>query len=295
MRRAVRAALAAATVAVLPAGCATDGGGAAAPAAVAPSVASDPSTSVGAKSVTLPAAHVHGVGRDPGDGTLLLATHEGLYRYGPTGPTRVGPSIDLMGFAVAGPGHYYASGHPNSVRELPQPMGLIESTDGGRSWTVLSRGGQSDFHTLTQAGDTLVAFDGVLRRSKDRRSWSTTGLTQQPRTLASDPEGRTVLATTQDGLMASRDQGASWAPVAGAPLLLQVAWGDARSVAGVTPAGAVAMSTDGARTWRLTGAKVPPPQAISASMTATGFEVLVVTEREVLGSRDGATFTPVSG
>lgn len=253
-----------------------------------------PSAAVSGAGAALPAAHVHGVGRDPGDGTLLLATHEGLYRYGPTGPMRVGPSIDLMGFVVAGPGHYYASGHPNAVRELPQPMGLVESTDGGRTWTVVSRGGQSDFHTITQAGDTLVAFDGMLRRSKDRRSWSTGALAAQPRTLASDPEGRTVLATTQDGLMASRDQGASWAPVAGAPLLLQVAWGDARTVAGVTPGGEVAMSTDGARTWRLTGARVPPPQAISASMTTSGFEVLVVTERGVLGSRDGTTFTPVS-
>lgn len=276
------------------AGDAGDGFGSDATSKGVPSVATDAGSSAGVEGVALPAAHVHGVGRDPGDGTLLLATHEGLYRYGADGSTRVGPSIDLMGFAVAGPGHYYASGHPNAVRELPQPMGLIETTDGGRTWTVLSRGGQSDFHTLTPAGDTLVAFDGRLRHSKDRRTWSTATLSGQLRTLASDPQGATVLATTENGLMASVDRGATWAPVEGAPALLQVAWGGASTVAGVTPAGAVAMSTDGARTWRMTGGKVPPPQAISASTTSAGFELLVVTEQGVLGSKDGVTFTPVS-
>ncbi|XKF10830.1 exo-alpha-sialidase [Knoellia locipacati] len=199
-----------------------------------------------------------------------------------------------MGFAVVGPGHYYASGHPNMVPELPQPMGLIESTDSGKTWTVLSRGGQSDFHALTQAGDTVVAFDGQLRRTTDRRTWSTAALPGEPRTLAADPNGTTVLATTESGLFSSKDRGLTWAPIAGAPPLLQVAWGDARWVAGVTPDGAVMLSTDGAQTWRMTGATVSPPQAVSASMTKSGFEILVVTENDVLGSADGTKFAPVS-
>nr|WP_245618515.1 exo-alpha-sialidase [Knoellia aerolata] len=199
-----------------------------------------------------------------------------------------------MGFTIVGPGHYFASGHPNMVRDLPQPMGLIESTDSGKTWTVLSRGGQSDFHTLTQAGDTLIAFDGQLRRTSDHRTWSTGTLTGEPRTLSSDPEGETVLATTERGLLRSNDRGATWAPIVGAPLLLQVAWGDARSVTGVTPDGAVAISQDGAQTWRMTGATVPPPQAMSASMTKSGFEILVVTENALLGSADGTRFAPVS-
>jgi hypothetical protein len=253
-----------------------------------------PSAAASGAVAALPPAHVHAVSRDPGDGALLLATHEGLYRYGPDGPARVGPAIDLMGFAVARAGPDYAAGHPHLVAELPQPMGLIESRDGGRTWAVLSRGGQSDFHALTPAGDTVVAFDGRLRRTSDGRTWSTSSLPGAPRTLASDPEGTTVLATTEDGLLASTDQGATWSPVPGAPLLLQVAWGDGRTVAGVTPDGAVAMSSDGAKSWRLTGASVPPPQAMSAHSTASGFEVLVVTEKDVLSSTDGTTFTAVS-
>ena len=34
-----------------------------------------PAMSAAADNAPLPSAHVHGVGRDPGDGALLLATH----------------------------------------------------------------------------------------------------------------------------------------------------------------------------------------------------------------------------
>ena len=238
----------------------------------------------------LPSSHVHGVGRDPGDGVMLLATHEGLYRYGAAGPTRVGPNIDLMGFTIAGPGHYYASGHPNAVMELPQPLGLIESTDAGQAWTVLSRGGESDFHTLAQAGDAVLAFDSQLRRTVNGRTWSEASIAAPPRVLASSPAGTRVLATTERGLLLSTDKGATWAAVPGAPLLLLVAWVDEQTAVGVTPDGTVSMSRDAAKTWRTTGKTEPAPQALSASKTASGLEILTVTEEGVLSSKDGVTF-----
>jgi hypothetical protein len=91
----------------------------------------------------LPTSHVHGVDVNPADGTVYLAAHDGLFRYGGSGPERVGPVIDLMGFAVAGPDHFYASGHPGEGADLPNPVGLIESTDAGRTWRALSRQGLS--------------------------------------------------------------------------------------------------------------------------------------------------------
>ena len=77
----------------------------------------------------LPSPHVHGVAINPGDDLVYLATHDGLFRYDDTGPTRIGPVIDLMGFTVAGPNHFYASGHPGEGSDLPNPVGLITSTD----------------------------------------------------------------------------------------------------------------------------------------------------------------------
>ena len=127
-----------------------------------PSVGS-PSATPRANPARLPAAHVHAIARDPGSGELLVAAHDGLYVYDGATPKRVGPVIDLMGFTVAGPDHYYASGHPGTATDMPQPVGLIESRDGGRAWAVLSRGGQSDFHALTTSGRTVVGFDEIGR------------------------------------------------------------------------------------------------------------------------------------
>ena len=239
----------------------------------------------------LPSTHVHGVGRDPGDGALLLATHDGLYRYQADGVRRVSPPIDLMGFTIAGPDHYYASGHPNTVMDLPQPLGLVESRDGGRTWTVLSRGGTSDFHALAKAGDTVVAFDGQLRRTVDGRAWSVAPLPAEPRVLASSPAGRNVLATTGAGLLSSTDRGATWTRVPGAPLLLLVAWADERTAVGVAPDGTVAISRDAAKTWPTSGRTESAPQALSARLSAGRLEILVVTEHGVLSSTDGASFT----
>lgn len=43
----------------------------------------------GSAAASLPCQHVHAVGRDPGNGKLYLATHDGLFRYDPTGPTTI--------------------------------------------------------------------------------------------------------------------------------------------------------------------------------------------------------------
>ena len=92
-------------------------------------------------------------------------------------------------------------------------------------------------------------------------------------------------------MLLSTDQGATWAQANGAPLLLVVAWADTKTVVGIAPDGAVALSSDAAKTWRMTGKTEPAPQALSASMTTSGLEILVVTEQGVLRSKDGATFT----
>jgi len=239
----------------------------------------------------LPSAHVHAVSREPSTGELLVATHEGLYVYGKGGPRKVGPDIDLMGFTVAGPRHYYASGHPGAGVDLPQPAGLLESRDGGRTWTVLSRGGSSDFHALTAAGQRVVAFDGTLRLSSGGRSWQTGDLASPPRTLAISPDGERVLATTAEGLMSSGDGGARWKPVAGAPLLLLVDWVDSQAVAGLTPQGELHLSTDAGQTWRATAAVATDVQALEASRgEGGGVEVVAATHDQLVTSRDGGPF-----
>ncbi|WNV74807.1 F510_1955 family glycosylhydrolase [Geodermatophilus sp. DSM 44513] len=234
--------------------------------------------------------HVHGAALDPGDGTLLLATHHGLLELGDGGPVAVGPVIDLMGFAVVGPDHYLASGHPGPQVDLPQPVGLIESTDGGRTWTPVSRQGRSDFHALTVSDAGVLGYDGSLVRSGDGRAWEQLPIGAEPHTLAAAPDGTSVLATTQEGLQRSTDGGASWTAVEGAPLLQVVTWAGGAAV-GVDPAGTVWTSEDGASTWRRGAALGSPPQAVAATAGPDGLRVVVVTADGVVESGDGGRTT----
>ncbi len=259
----------------------------------APQESAHGAPAAGAGAAALPSSHVHGVGRDPADGALYLATHDGLFRRTDTTWQRVSPVIDLMGFAVAGPGRFYASGHPGIGVDFPQPVGLIESRDAGRSWVVRSRGGQSDFHTLTWSPKGLLGADDVLRATTDGVTWRDLALAEQPRAVAASPDGAKVLATTANGLRASADYGSTWAPVPNSPLLLLVAWADPKTVVGVTPEGAATVSTDAGLTWADAGASVgAEPAALSASRTAEGkLEILVVTSKGVERSLDsGASF-----
>lgn len=246
----------------------------------------------------LPSSHVHGVGIDPGDGLVYLATHDGLFRYNATGAVRVGQVNDLMGFTIAGPGHFYASGHPGSGSDLPNPLGLIESRDGGKTWTQLSRQGQSDFHALTASSASVIGFDGTLRASTDGMSWSTLQAPAQPYSLTASPRGDVVLATSEDGPLRSTDGGRSWAKIPAAPLLLLVAWasGSDTAVAAITPDGQVLTSTDAGLTWTSQARINGRPQALGASSDGgANLRVQVVDEARVLTSSDGgATFTPLS-
>lgn len=190
----LRATAATAVVVALAAGCSS---AASSPTAAAPS----------AEAGVLPSGHVHGVAIDPGYGALLLATHEGLIEVGADGGLRpTGPVIDLMGFTVVGPDHYLASGHPGLRVDLPQPVGLIESTDGGRTWEPLSRQGQSDFHALAAlAPSGALGWDGALQRTADGHTWEQLAIPAEPHTLSAAPDGTTVLATTAQGLLRSAD------------------------------------------------------------------------------------------
>lgn len=232
--------------------------------------------------------HIHGVALDPDGDRVLLATHEGLFEVGEDGDTtHIGPDIDLMGFAVRGPGRFVASGHPGPDVDLPQPIGLIESTDGGHTWQVLSRQGRSDFHALTVGEAGVLGYDGSLVRSADSQEWEELTIPAQPATLAASPNGRSVLATTQQGLLESPDGGTTWSPVDGAPLLQVLDWADAFTVVGVDPSGQVWTSADAAATWREGPRLGAAPQAITATLQRGSWRILVATTAALLESVDG--------
>ncbi|GAB2856994.1 F510_1955 family glycosylhydrolase [Nocardioides pacificus] len=239
------------------------------------------------------AGHVHGMAVNPSDGQLYLGTHGGTLIVDGDTITTVGDStIDLMGFTVAGADHFYASGHPGPDDDLPNPVGLIESTDAGETWTPLSLTGESDFHTLGAAGGQVYGFNGQLVGTNDGRTWTPGAPDVAPASLAIDPElSSRVVATTQHGPALSTDSAATFTHLEDAPVLLFVAWPAPDQLWGVSPEGTVHHSGDAGKTWTEKG-DVDAPAAFTAAANGT---VVVATQTEILTSTDGAaTFSPVA-
>ncbi|WP_240793601.1 MULTISPECIES: F510_1955 family glycosylhydrolase [unclassified Arthrobacter] len=254
----------------------------------------------GASSTTqgpVPGSHVHGLAVSSQSGQILLATHDGLFDATSTPATKIGETNDLMGF-TAGPadGVFYASGHPGPGSPLPNPLGLIKSDDGGKTWEPLSRQGQSDFHTLavTQAG--IVAFDGTLRTSPDGKTWNTAAVSFAPAALASHPSGTTVLATTQDGIQRSTDGGQTWKPLGTGPVIQFAAFADPEEAVGVVPDGTVHYSSDAGATWARKGRIDGKVSAVAATNGADGSPwIWAAAAGGVVVSTDGGmTFRPAA-
>lgn len=263
------------------------------PACSAP--AQSPQPTVSPLTTALPDAHVHGLSADPATGQLLLATHDGLFDVTGSAAMKVGPTNDLMGYAAAGePDVLYASGHPGPGTGGPDSLGLIKSTDGGRTWAPLSRQGDSDFHALAVTGSGFVAFDGTLRTSMDGTSWKAVGVDFRPAALAGHPGSGTVLATAQDGLRRSTDGGATWAKVPGSPVIQFAAFASVQTAIGAAPDGVVYRSEDGGATWKAAGKPSGPVQAVAATRTQDGpLRIWVATAQGLEMSTDGGqTFSP---
>ena len=199
-------------------------------------------------------SHVHGLGINPDDGELHVATHYGVFRLDGDEVRPVSDQAhDFMGFTVVGPDHFQASGHPSpaddSLRRegLPPLLGLIESTDGGRTWESLSLLGEVDFHALTAAHGQVYGFDSTTGRfmvSSDGVSWDTRS--QLPMAdFAVDPaDADHIVATTADGPAESVDGGRTW-EISEGPVLVFLDWHAERGLWGLTSDAAVFERTSG--------------------------------------------------
>jgi len=240
--------------------------------------------------------HVHGLGIDPIDGTLLAATHHGLFRIPTEGtPVRVGDRRpDLMGFTVVGPASFLASGHPEITDEdlrvpgKPPLLGLVESTDGGARWRPLSLLGEADFHALTHAHGRVYGHDAASERflvSADGRQWEERSMLANMLTSVAvsptDPDR--VVAGTGDGHLVSGDGGRTWS-LDGQVALAALAW-DAGTAElwGISPDGTLWASTDGSA-WTQQGRV---DGRIEALYAADG-ELWTATTEGIFHSVDGA-------
>ena len=223
--------------------------------------------------------HVHGLGLDPGDGALFIATHTGLYRVekGETKVERVGDRYqDTMGFTIAAPDLFLGSGHPDA-RDLqngtPPLLGLVRSTDAGVTWTPVSLSGEADFHVLRYVGGRVYGYDATNDRlmvSEDAgKTWVEHRVPAPIVDLAADPENpEHILVTTSgelpgsQGLQDSRDGGQTWGRLG--DLVGLLVWPSARSLYLVDARGFVSMSRDSGKSFNIVGDVGGEPAAFMA-------------------------------
>lgn len=235
--------------------------------------------------------HIHGLGVTS-DGALQIATHDGIWiaRAGQTAVARHGESRqDVMGFSALDDERFLGSGHPApGDTEQPANLGLIESRDGGLSWSSVSLLGEVDFHVLESAGSYVYGVDsgtGALFVSTDLgRTWKQRSLPAAAVSLAIDPRApERIVAATEAGLFASADAGRRWRPLKESIAGL-LAWPRPEAMYLADAQGTVHLSRDGGRSWSESGDAGGQP----AAFIADGDELyLALTDNLVERSDDG--------
>lgn len=219
--------------------------------------------------------HVHALGINPADGALFVATHTGLFR-APPGEMRARRVADrfqdTMGFTVTGPDRFLGSGHPDGREGLPPFLGLIRSTDAGRTWQPISLLGERDFHVLEAAGPRVYGYGsdfesrqaGLLVSDDGGRSWEERTSPEPLLALAIQPgDPERVVASGENGLHASTDTGRGWRALGNTPGML--AWPVPDKLFLVRFDGSVARSSDAGRSWTSVGEVDGQPAAFESA------------------------------
>ncbi|MBA3429730.1 MAG: exo-alpha-sialidase [Actinobacteria bacterium] len=167
--------------------------------------------------------HVHGLGINQADGSLFIATHTGLFRVGKDSRKAVRIADrhqDTMGFSIVGPNRFLGSGHPDArEQKLPPLLGLIESTDAGKTWRPISLLGEADFHVLRSVGKHVYGYDAsndrLLASTDEGQIWKELDKPAPIVDLAPNPDDPQRLVVTaigglDQGMFASRNGGQSW-------------------------------------------------------------------------------------
>ncbi|MGH9922627.1 MAG: WD40/YVTN/BNR-like repeat-containing protein [Nitrososphaerales archaeon] len=251
---------------------------------------------------------VHGVGVY--DGTLHLATHNGLFKKADSGWEPVGnEKSDLMGFVIspAREDVMYSSGHPAS---MGGNLGFRKSTDGGQTWQTISPVTSSpvDFHAMdSSAADENLIYgspgggNDIYITHDEGKTWERLSPPALVVSLAADPaDANVVYAGTTDGLFASNNQGKSWQKV-NADLLEGVVTGLGFAgntlYAYVMPEqgdGYIAKSLD-AQTWAKTDGQIPGARGAWRFSGTDGEVYTILIQRTTFGATAASVYKSVDG
>ena len=247
---------------------------------------------LGHESPLLELVHIHGLGFNPADGLLYVATHTGLYRLADGQPELVGNrNWDVMGFTVRGADDFIGGGHPSPTEirdgKYPPLLGFIESKDAAESWNILAMKGEADLHAFALNDDTIYAVDATAGRflaSANGRDWEARA--QIVATSIAVEAGGSVIAATPKGIARSVDLGRTWSLVVSAPPFVLVASQPGGGSWGIDGSGVVYKATSSGN-WSQEGNLEGRPQAF----IATSNRLFAATDRGIFESADGQLWT----
>jgi hypothetical protein len=170
--------------------------------------------------------HIHGLGYAGNQEALFVAAHDGLkvYKNRKWFQTRK-ENNDYMGFSPTDDG-FYASGHPGQDSMLPNPLGIMKSTDNGETMEEIVLSGEADFHTMAAGyynhllfvqspeDNSLMEAGSFYRSSDDGKTWgrvSAKWLQDDIMSVAVHPEDPDYIAAAgSKGIYLSEDGGESF-------------------------------------------------------------------------------------
>ncbi|MGM0883214.1 MAG: F510_1955 family glycosylhydrolase [Bacillota bacterium] len=167
--------------------------------------------------------HIHGLGYTSDGKQILIPAHDGLVSYSDGKWGNVdSPKNDYMGFQTVDNG-FYSSGHPGPGSTLKDPIGIVKSSDLGKTLTKLGFEGESDFHRMAVGYKTHAIYvineqqssklnsSGLFYSTDDAKNWTKSaaaGLNEEPTALAVHPtDEKTIAIGTKSGLLISNDFG----------------------------------------------------------------------------------------
>ena len=229
-------------------------------------------------------SHIHSV-RAFGD-QVILGTHEGLFRYVDQKTVQLmGPEIfDIMGLAVIGK-KLYASGHPGPGSKLPEPVGLLLSTDSGKSWKKMGLQGEVDFHLLESAGADMYGVDsgsGNLMYSNNAgKKWISRGKNIVSDIAINPLKVGAALALRDGKLMATQNSFTKMRTVDSTPAFTSLDWITGSLLA--TGGKSLYRSTDSGNTWK----KLSDFLEDASTVTQSAKIIAVVAGNSIYKSTDG--------
>jgi hypothetical protein len=229
-------------------------------------------------------SHIHSV-RAFGD-QVILGTHEGLFRYVDQKTVQLmGPEIfDIMGLAVFGK-KLYASGHPGPGSKLPEPVGLILSTDSGKSWKKLGLQGEVDFHLLESAGADLYGVDSgsgnLLYSNNAGKKWTSRGKNVVSDIAVNPAKVGSALALRDGKLISTQNSFTKMRNVNSTPAFTSLDWITGSLLA--TGGKSLYRSTDSGMSWK----KLSDFPEDASTVTQSAKIIAVVVGNSIYKSTDG--------